>query len=323
MITDIHCHHVPADFLAYVRRHAAYRVEATPNGADEHDLTIRGRRFRLNTSFFDIGEETARMDRLGIDRTVLSLATPFIDYNATSELAVPAARLFNDALGETTAASGGRLLGWACLPMQDPEAAAAELRRCVRDLGFVGGHVASNVRGVFLGDDGFCPVHDEAERLGVPLFVHPADPAGTERMQDYELTVVAGYLFDNTINLLKLVCSGFLERRPNLKLVFAHAGAFGLLLRNRMQREVDTNPEIDLPRPVHDYLARLWVDSVCFEPAVLRHAIDVVGAGRVLMGSDAPFPLGEPSPVTFVRNSLDPDIAARVLSDNASALFGR
>ena len=108
-------------------------------------------------------------------------------------------------------------------------------------IGFVGGHIASNVRGVYLHDAQFEPIYRAALDLGVPLFVHPADPPGKERTREYELTVVAGYLFDNTINILKMVCSGFLDRWPRLKLICAHTGAFSLVLRARMQREVDTN----------------------------------------------------------------------------------
>ena len=96
--------------------------------------------------------------------------------------------------------------------MQDPAAAAAELRRCVRDHGFIGGHVATNVRGTYLPDDAFRPIFDAAKELDVPLFLHPVDPPGRDRTGDYELTVVAGYLFDSTINVFRMICSNFLDR---------------------------------------------------------------------------------------------------------------
>ena len=96
--------------------------------------------------------------------------------------------------------------------MQDPVAAAAELRRCVRERGFVGGHVATNVRGTYLPDEAFRPIFEAASELDVPLFLHPVDPPGRDRTGDYELTVVAGYLFDSTINILRMICSNFLDR---------------------------------------------------------------------------------------------------------------
>lgn len=324
MITDIHCHFVPAEFFDYVKARPEFAVTVKRAEGRLIDLDIRGMHFGLNDTFFDLSRQSERMQRDGIDRAVLSLATPFVDYSLDAALAVESARLFNDALAAAIANQPTRLHAWAFLPMQDPAAAAAELTRCVRDLGFVGGHIASNIRGAYLHDRRFDPVYRAAVDLNVPLFVHPADPAGKEHTREFELTVVAGYLFDNTINILKMICSGFLDRWPALKLVCAHTGAFSLMLRARMQREVDTNPQLFavLKAPVGDYLRRLYFDSICFEPAILRYAAEVVPIEHLMMGSDAPFPLGEPNPVDFVRNALPAEQADAVLSRNFDRLMG-
>jgi aminocarboxymuconate-semialdehyde decarboxylase len=218
-----------------------------------------------------------------------------------------------------------RFAAWAFLPMQDPAAAAAELKRCVREHGFVGGHVATNVRGVYLPDERFRPIFDAAAELDVPLFLHPADPPGKDRTSDYELTVVAGYLFDSTVNIFRMICSNFLDRYGALKLVCAHTGAYSLMLRARMQREVETNAVLSqtLPRRVGDYLRGLYFDTVCFEPEYLSFATSVVPAEHLLLGSDAPFPLGEPDPVNFVRRALPPETAKLALSENFRRLTGR
>jgi aminocarboxymuconate-semialdehyde decarboxylase len=280
--------------------------------------------FGLNTTFFDLGKQIERMKRDGVERTILSLATPFIDYHLEAGIAIEAAQVFNDALAATIASDHTRFGGWALLPMQNPQAAAQELRRCVRNHGFVGGHIASNVRGIYLHDEQFEPIYQAATDLNVPLFVHPADPLGKDRTREYELTIVAGYLFDNTINILKMICSGFLDKWPTLKLVCAHSGAFSPILRARMQREVDTNPQLQkvLTMPVGDYLRRLYFDSICFEPAMLRYVADVVPVERIMLGSDAPFPLGEPDPVNFVRNALPADRADLILNHNFERMLG-
>lgn len=324
MITDMHCHFVPEDFLRFMQTRDEFAVKVERTEGEAVDVHIRGTRFDLNTTFFKLDGQVARLDRLGIDRTILSLATPFIDYHLDAKLAADAARRYNDALAQSIAGNK-RFGGWAFLPLQDPAAAALELRRCVRELGFVGGHVASNVRGVYLHSDAFKPVFEAATDLNVPLFVHPADPAGKDRTREYELTVVAGYLFDNTINILNIVCSGFLDRWPRLKLLFAHAGAFSLVLRARMQCEVDTNPKHPyghLKRSIGDYLATLYYDTACFDPAILRFATSIVPVEHFVMGSDAPFPLVVPNPVTFVKDALPPEQAALVLSRNFDRLIG-
>lgn len=326
MITDIHCHFVPEEFFRFVQREDAFAVKLERSEGEAWDLNIRGVPFALNPTFFDTGRQIERLDRLGIDRTILSLATPFINYALDPAIAVKAAQLYNDTLAATVARHKDRFGGWAFLPIQDPAAAAQELRRCVREHGFVGGHVGSNVKGVHLYDDRFEAIYEAACDLDVPLFVHPADPGGRERMTEYELTVVAGYLFDNTLNILKMVCSGFLDQWPRLKLVFAHTGAFSLVLRARMQCEIETNPYHPyghLKRPVGDYLRQLYYDTACFEPEILRYASRVVPVDHLLMGSDAPFPLVVPNPVTFVREALEPADAERVLTANFDRLLGK
>jgi aminocarboxymuconate-semialdehyde decarboxylase len=324
MITDIHCHFVPEEFFKFAQSRSEFAIKVKRREADAVDLDIRGMHFGLNTTFFDMRKQVERMQRDGVERTILSQATPFIDYYLDANLAVEAARVFNDALAAAIAPDRTRFGGWALLPMQDPQAAAQELRRCVRDLGFVGGHIASNVRGVYLHDAGFEPIFRAAVDLNVPLLVHPADPLGKDRTREYELTIVAGYLFDNTINILKMICSGFLDRWSELKLVCAHAGAFSPILRARMQREVDTNPQLSgtLKMPVGDYLRRLYFDTICFEPAILRYVAEVVPVEHLLLGSDAPFPLGEPHPVSFVKNALPADQAELILKRNFDRLIG-
>jgi aminocarboxymuconate-semialdehyde decarboxylase len=323
MITDIHCHFVPDEFFRFAAKRDEFAIKVKRREGDLVDLDIRGMHFGLNTTFFDLEKQIERMRRDGVERTILSLATPFIDYHLDGAIAVEAARVYNDALAATIGSDSKRFGGWAILPMQAPESAADELRRCVKDHGFLGGHIASNVRGAYLNDEQFEPIVRAAIDLNVPLFVHPADPLGKDRTKEYELTIVAGYLFDNTINILKMICSGFLDKWPALKLVCAHAGAFSPVLRARMQREVDTNAQLKqtLKMPVGDYLKRLYFDSICFEPAILRYVTDVVSVERIMLGSDSPFPLGEPDPVNFVRNALPADKADLILSRNFNRML--
>ncbi|MDB5633248.1 MAG: hypothetical protein JWR49_2103 [Tardiphaga sp.] len=324
MITDVHCHFVPDEFFRFAQARDEFAIKIKRREGDAVDLDVRGMHFGLNTTFFEMPRQVERMRRDGVERAILSLATPFIDYHLDARIAVEAARVFNESLASEIVSDRAHFGGWALLPMQDPQAAALELRRCVRDHGFVGGHIASNVRGVYLHDQQFEPIFQAAVDLNVPLFVHPADPLGKDRTKEYELTIVAGYLFDNTINILKMICSGFLDRWPTLKLVCAHAGAFSPILRARMQREVDTNPQLSstLKMPVGEYLRRLYFDTICFEPAILRYVADVVPVEHLMLGSDAPFPLGEPDPVNFVRNALPADQVELILNRNFDRMLG-
>jgi aminocarboxymuconate-semialdehyde decarboxylase len=324
MITDIHCHFIPDAYFRLVQERSEFDVRMAEAQGNAVELVCRGAHYGLNPTFFEPSRQIARMDALGIDRTVVSLATPLVNYYVEPRLAAKAARLCNDGFAGLIAAHPGRFAAWAFLPMQDPSAAAAELRRCVREHGFIGGHVATNVRGTYLPDESFHPIFDAARELDVPLFLHPADPPGRDRTGDYELTVVAGYLFDSTVNIFRMICSNFLDRYGGMKLVCAHTGAYSLMLRNRMQREVDTNATLShtLPRKVADYLRGFYFDTVCFEPDYLAFATTIVPAENLLLGSDAPFLLGEPDPVNFVRRALPAREAALALGENYRRLTG-
>ena len=324
MIVDIHCHFVPERYFDFIEAEDGFGVRRGPARGEAVEIQVGSLTYGLNQTFFDPARQIARMETLGIDRSVLSLATPLIDYAAPAEIAIPAAQLFNDELAVLVGKMPAQFAGWAFLPMQSAEASAAELTRGVGELGLHGGHIASNVTGRYLHHPEFAPIFEAAVELDVPLFVHPASPAGRERMADYELAVVSGYLFDSTLNVFHMIFGGLLDRYPTLRLCIAHAGGYALLLRARMQREVDTNPALaaTIGRPVGDYLKQLWFDTICFEPGYMRYAAEVVGLDRFVLGSDGPFPLGEPDPVDFIRRSFDDgDSRQRIFESNAARLF--
>ena len=325
VVTDVHRHFVPNQFFRFIQSQEEYGIKVLREEDDTIDIQLAGTLYRLNRSFFDARPQIEGMDQLGIDHAIVSLATPMVNYYLDPGKAREAARLCNDGFAELTAAYPERFSAWAFLPMQDPEFAADELRRCITQHGFVGGHVATNVSGSYLPDRRFRPIFDAALDLDVPLFVHPVNPAGQERTAEYELTVIAGYLFDSTINILRMMCSGFLDELSPLKLICAHTGAFSIMLRARMQREIDTNPTLSatVPQRIGDYLRRLYFDSVCFEPGYLQLATTIVPVENILLGSDSPFLLGEPDPVNFVRNSLSADAAEKVLGANFQKLLER
>lgn len=325
MTIDIHCHFIPRNFLDFLLRDPGSEVHLLREEGERIDISVGPRTFGLNPVFFDVERQLRRMDELGVERTILSLATPLVNYRSRGADARETAMLCNDGLAETVRRNPARFGAWAFLPLQEPELAAAELRRCVAEHGFVGGHIASNVNGAYPDSELFKPVYEMAIKLDVPLFMHPANPLGREHMSEYELTVVAGYLFDSTIAILKLICSGTLDSYEELKLVCAHTGAFSLALRARMQREVDTNPDLArrLTKPIGEYLRNLYFESVCFEPEMLNYARHVVPLERIMLGSDGPFPLGEADPVGFVNRAIpNADERALILHDNARRLFG-
>jgi aminocarboxymuconate-semialdehyde decarboxylase len=324
MIVDIHVHHVPEKFARFVEKAALYAIHREPPRGDNVALHVGSLRYGLNRSFFDIERLTDRLQEMKVNRAVLSLATPFVNFNVPAGLGIETAQCYNDEIAAIHKAAPERFAGWTLLPMQDPEAAANELHRAVTELGLVGGYLPSNVKGHYLDAEQFAPIFTMAQKLGVPLIVHPSSPPARERTGDYELTVVGGYLFDTTLNIFHMIFGGLLDRHPGLRLCCTHLGGYAPLLRARMQRELDTNPALAarLQRPLGDYLQSLYYDTICFEPAYMRAAVEsqAIDPAHLLLGSDTPFPLGEPDPVGFIERSFGsraPELAEAILHRNA------
>ena len=324
MAIDIHCHYIPDAYWRHIQEDGRFGVRLAWGEGGKGELAVGTRRYGISRAFFDLDLQIARMDRLGIDVAVISLATPLINYAVPEREAVQAAEIFNDEVARVRREGGGRFEGWAFLPMQSPGAAARELRRSVEHLGLRRGHIASNVAGRYLSDPPYAPIFEAAVALDVPLFVHPSNPPGQERLQEYELEVVSGYLFDSTVNIFHAIFGGLLDRFPALRLCVAHVGGYALLLRGRMQREVDTNPALAkrVHRPVGEYLKRLYYDTICFGEGYLDYAAKVVGSDRLVLGSDAPFLLGEPDPVAFIRRVYGEGRSGlQILHENATRLL--
>ena len=328
MNTDIHVHHVPEAFARFVEKAAPYLMHRDRASGETVTLNVGPLRYGLNRTFFDLDRLIKRMQEMRVDRAVLSLATPFVKFDVPTSLGIETAQLYNDEIARIHRAAPDMFDGWAFLPMQDPEAAANELRRAVRSLGLIGGYLPSNVKGRYLDAEEFAPIFDAATQLDVPLIIHPSNPPARDRMGDYELAVVSGYLFDTTLNIFHMIFSGLLDRYPGLRLCCTHLGGFAPLLRARMQRELDTNPGLAsrLKRPLTAYLKSIYYDTICFEPAYLRAALesDGIDPAHLVLGSDTPFLLGEPDPIGFIQRSFcdqRAEIADAILHRNASNLF--
>jgi aminocarboxymuconate-semialdehyde decarboxylase len=329
MIIDVHVHHVPEQYVRFVEKAAPYAMRREPPHGESITLCAGSLQFVLNRTFFDTGRLLARLSEMGVEHAVLSLATPFVNFAVPASLGREAAELYNNEIAALCKAEPRRFSAWALLPMQDPQAAASELRRAVSALGLVGGYLPSNVQGRYLDAPELSPIFDAAVALDVSLFVHPSNPPARERMASYELAVVAGYLFDSTLNIYHMIFGGLLDRYPTLRLCCAHLGGYAAMLRARMQRELDTNPQLAerLKRPLADHLRSLYFDTICFEPAYARFAVEaeIVDPTRLVLGSDTPFPLGEPDPVGFITRSFAggrPDVADTILQRNAAKLLG-
>jgi aminocarboxymuconate-semialdehyde decarboxylase len=233
------------------------------------------------------------MERVGIDTEVLSLSTPnvyFVEGRAQAEIA----RLANDAYAELAARHPGRFLGFASIPMDDPDAALRELERALDDLRLQGVVVLSNIRGRALADPVYRPFFEEADRRHACVFIHPMIPAAADAFTEYVLGPIVGFPFDTTVAVARLCYAGVFKDLPNIRWLVAHAGGAIPYLMERLDSGWRDFAEcrVHIDEPPSTYLKRLYYDTVTFSPHNLRLLRDVVGADHMVMGSDYPHLLG-------------------------------
>jgi aminocarboxymuconate-semialdehyde decarboxylase len=184
----------------------------------------------------------------------------------------------------------------------------------------------SNVNGVALADERFRPLYEEADRLGAVLYIHPTAPVGVEAMTDYWLMPLVGFLFDTTLAASKLVFSGTIERYPRIRWVLGHLGGAIPYMAERLDRGDHAFGECQthLTRPPSEYLRHFYLDTVNFDPAALRLAIDFAGADHILAGSDYPHQIGSLRAMreSIEQLSLSSEERSAILGGNAARLLG-
>ncbi|WP_375502518.1 amidohydrolase family protein [uncultured Jatrophihabitans sp.] len=243
------------------------------------------------------GERLAEMDRSGVDVAVLSLNSPGIQAETRPELAARAAVRVNDFLADTIAAHPTRFAGFAALPLQDPLAASKELDRAVTELGLKGALVNAHTHGVYLDDPSLRVVWEAAERLDVPLYLHPGNGFDAGHVLSGHPELIGpmwSWGTDTSTHALRLIFGGVFDDFPNAKLLLGHMGE-GLpyvLWRLDSRWDFHNHQGIELRRgKPSEYLRRnlyITTSGVCSEPP-LTCALSALGADHVLFGTDYPF----------------------------------
>jgi aminocarboxymuconate-semialdehyde decarboxylase len=227
----------------------------------------------------------------------------------------------NDHIAGIVQRYPARFVGLGTLPMQEPELAIQELERCKR-IGLVGIQIGTHVHGTNLGEPRLLQVFQACQELDMCVFVHPWDMMGADRMDKYWMPWLVGMPVETTTAITSMIFSGLLEKLPKLRVAFAHGGGSFPATIGRIEHGYIMRPDlcaVDNPVNPREYLGKFWIDALVHDPAMLHLVVDQMGAERVAMGTDYPFPLGELIPGELI-NSMPFDTATKEMLLSGAAL---
>jgi predicted TIM-barrel fold metal-dependent hydrolase len=263
----------------------------------------------------------ADMDKAGIAMTALSINDPGPELFGSDSPAM--AVLLNDFVADTVRRYPKRFFGMATLPFHTPADMEKEFERCINKLGMKGILVYSNLDGHNLDEPQFRSLFVEAEKRGIPLFLHPAMPLTYEATKGFNMAAGLGLMFDTTIALCRLILAGVLEQHPRLKLVCPHVGGALPFLIGRIDHQtmVLKRGAENIRRAPSDYLKQVWLDTVSPIPLAIKYGLDFSGTDKMLFSSDHPWV--EPQLIIDGVQSLKLNAAdqQRIYSTNARRLF--
>jgi aminocarboxymuconate-semialdehyde decarboxylase len=329
VLVDAHAHLLPHDYPADAPE-CFPRMEPI-DGDTARTLLFGALKFRARDVFFDAERRVEAQDASGVDVEVLSPMPPLLRYDLPPADGLSLARHVNEFTASLCRTHPQRLLGLGMVPLQDPESAAAELT-AIRDQGLRGVEIASNIAGESIGDERFLPFFAEAARLGLAVFVH-AMPTATDRLPPEAMgTYVVG--LEGALAASSMVVGGTAAQCPDLRIAFSHAaGGYPLMLPRAQyfwggswnEEPVDLDRAVapdDGPSPL-EQARRFYYDSLVFDHRAIRYLVDLLGADRLLVGSDFPaMPREDPAARTLRAMDLPPEALRQITGENAFAWLG-
>jgi len=257
---------------------------------------------------------------------VLSVIPVMFHYWAPAEHAMETSRFQNDYIAEMVSRHPDRFIGLGTVPLQDPEMAITEMRRCVEELGLPGIEIGSHVNDWNLNAKELFPFFEAAAEMGASLFVHPWDMMGKDEMSKYWLPWLVGMPAETSRAICSMIFGGVFEKLPNLKVAFAHGGGSFPATIGRIEHGHKVRPDlvaIDNPENPRKYLKRFYLDTLVHDPYMLDYLIQLFGAERLALGTDYPFPLGELEPGRLIESaSYDNEVKEQLLSGTALDWLG-
>ena len=304
MIIDCHAHICPPSLIEAIRTNAAsfpsLKLVDDPAGGFGFSFSGGKATRPVAKPLTDVAGRLKGMDEQGIDRQVAGGWLDMFGYELPAEEGLRWSRMINEHLAGL-GKEQSRFVPLATVPLQDG-ARAAEVLREAHKAGMPGAMIGTQPKGVggVLDDPSLDPFWQAADELGSALFIHPVFESGDNRVHDYGMANAVGRITDTLIAVSRIIYSGHVLKYKNAKIVVGIGGAALPYVLGRLRRNYSLDKKLGDPEAS---LAALYYDTIVQDAATLRFLADKVGAGRIMMGSDMPFPIGDLAPKAIVAEA--------------------
>lgn len=275
----------------------------------------------IEANCWDAPTRISEMDSTEVDIQVLSTIPVLFNYWAKPSHALETSRFFNDHIAQVVHEHPHRFEGLGTIPLQDIDVAINELIRCKEELKLPGVEIGSNINNRNLSDPYFNPFWEAAQALDMCIFVHPWEMMGEDLMSKYWLPWLVGMPAETSRAICSMIFGGVFAKYPKIRVAFAHGGGSFPATIGRINHGFEVRPDlcaIDNDVLPSNYIGQFWIDSLVHDPKALDFIIDVMGADKICLGSDYPFPLGEHHPGKLIEQQIaDTTIKEQLLYKNA------
>lgn len=321
LVVDCQSHVFPKVYAEIIRKNTGFVKVQEKDGTyviSYGDIQT----FTLNTQVYDPIWKLKDMDGAGIDISILSTNIPGPE-RLRPELGIEGSRIINNYIAELCTKHPGRFYGLASLPLQDVPSAMNELKRSVNELDLRGIVLYSHINGKPVDSPEFEPLYDQAEKLQVPLVLHPTVPTWGDVIKQYSMIPMIGLMIDTSIAMLRIILSGILERHPGLLIVHPHCGGVLPYLMPRIedQTEVKRRGRENIKASPREYYRKVYMDLVSPSALAMQYALDFSDPDHLLFGSDHPWVKIETIMNHFNSLSISEEDKAKILGLNACTLF--
>lgn len=320
---DMHTHIIPEHLPKWTDKFGYGEFIHLHHHKEGAAMMMKGAKFfrEIQANCWDPAIRMEEYVNFGTQVQVISTIPVMFSYDAKPDDALEVSRFLNDHIAEICQKYPKNYIGLATLPMQDEDLAIQELKRCKEELGLPGIQIGSNINDKNLSSPRFFPIFEACQELDMCIMIHPWNMMGFNSIERYWLPWLVGMPAETSRAACSLIFGGVMERLPNLRVNFSHAGGSFLPTLGRIEHGFNCRPDlvaIDNPINPRDYLGKFWVDSITHDPDLLEYVLKLQGSKRITLGSDYPFPLGDLEIGAYIEEmDLAPDVVEDIFCNAA------